>query len=248
MLSEMGEDMANRHLAWIAVWAFIGVVVLGIGVALIGTAQQRDLGWVWWLVGACGAVLVFSIFAAVSPFLGTWPYRDGPTVTDAVGFRTPAPTVHVTGGAGIVLTPGDPNSKVKPLRQGPFRPGLQTGDLPVNMTTRGPIGTRESEGGFEEWIWTLEDVTLVNESSEYITAHAWLTVVEAGLSIDRQLERNPNTPLVLAPHETRQETLVFRVSMAAWTQEERLVPGRPTRLDLLGASSIGRSRTVFFFK
>ena len=72
----MGDDIANRHLGWIALWAFVGVVVLGIGIALADAAPKAGLGWLWWLVGLCGVTLLFSVFAAVSPFTGTWPFRE----------------------------------------------------------------------------------------------------------------------------------------------------------------------------
>jgi hypothetical protein len=76
MLSGMGDDIANRHLGWIAIWAFIGLVVLGIGIALANVAPKPHLGWLWWLVGLCGIILIFSIFAASSPFTGSCPFRD----------------------------------------------------------------------------------------------------------------------------------------------------------------------------
>lgn len=163
-------------------------------------------------------------------------------------FRTPEPTGTVTAGVGIVLNPDDPNSKVKMMQHGTVRPGLQTGDLPINMTTEGPSGHREVADGTESWVWTFRDVTFFNESSQHETAHAWLMVNSSGEPGFIQLQRLPNTPIVLNPHETKQETLVFRLSMISWTEDERLNPGSPVRLELIGASSIRQSRRVFFTK
>ena len=74
----VSDDIGNRHLAWITIWAFIGLVVLGIGVALTDLAAKPQWWWVWFLVGFCGLVLLFSVWAAISPYVKKWPFPDYP--------------------------------------------------------------------------------------------------------------------------------------------------------------------------
>jgi len=196
-----------------------------------------------------GAVIIGLIMTETWPFgFRRSQHASAPRIADSSSFKTPESTGTVTAAVGIVLNPGDPSPVVKMMHHSPVRPGLQTGDLPINMTTEGPIGHREVTEDGESWVWTFREVTFFNEGPRHETAHAWLMVNSLGDPGFTQLQRSPNTPIVLAPHETKQEALIFRLNMNLLPYEERLNPRSPVRLELMGASSLRQSRRVFFTK
>lgn len=66
-------DISNRHTGWIALWAFIGLAMVALGIALADLAAKPHWWWAWFPVGGCGILLLFSIWAAASPFTQRWP-------------------------------------------------------------------------------------------------------------------------------------------------------------------------------
>jgi hypothetical protein len=81
------DDISNRHIGWIAFWAFIGVVVLTLGTVLGNVATKPHLGWLWTLVIICGVVLIVAIYVAVSPLIHRWPFSKSVTESDDAEIR-----------------------------------------------------------------------------------------------------------------------------------------------------------------
>jgi hypothetical protein len=81
------DDINNRHIGWIAFWAFIGVIVLTLGTVLGSVATKPHLGWLWTLVIISGVVLIISIYAAVSPLVQWWPFPKSETESDVAKFQ-----------------------------------------------------------------------------------------------------------------------------------------------------------------
>jgi hypothetical protein len=129
----------------------------------------------------------------------------------------------------------------------PLGGGLQSGELPIRISTQGPVGQRTvSEDRSETWTWTYSDMTVVNESDEYIACHAWLIVRdEEGLIVD-QLRRTPNHPLVLKPHEARTEFVEFQLIQESSAEHARFGPERLHSLEFFEIGSQSRVSIVMY--
>ena len=102
----------------------------------------------------------------------------------------------------------------------------------------------KSQAPHEIWSWCYENVTLVNESDEYLTFHVWLVVDTPEKASVRELRKEPNLPVTLAPHETRQEAFVFRMPLMGFSEEGILHPGRPRELQLIEDGANARRRVI----
>ena len=184
---------------------------------------------------------------ALLKYLATW---GGEKLTTPRRVRTdwsPGDLGHVTASVGVLVEVEGEVLQLKEMEHGPLPGGWVSGTLPLQVATSGPEGRRvtsDEEG--EGWIWTFTDITVVNESPDHITCHAWLVVTKNGQNTLARLKRSPNEPLVFAPFQTTHEPLEFRLSMFGWSNEELLSAGRPKSLILFEVGSEHRHLSVDF--
>ena len=248
------SEIANRHLGWISAWGVVVLLIAGFGVATDTTASHPFSNGIWAILASFAVVLVGALYMTFSPLLGTWPFRvkghhhehpSSPTQT----YRTPGHLGFASAGHGLVLDPESKTPRVKDMSQGPTWGGWQSGDLPVHVSSLGPSGEREMISGApnESWVWTYDNVTLVNESDEHLTFHTWLVVATPSDIITvRELTPEPDVAISLGPRDTKQATFSFRLKLRADSEEANLHPGTPKELQLIEDGSKGRKLAVSY--
>lgn len=93
----MADDLGNRHVIWVGVWAFVGLAVVAIGLAAANKAPEHGLGLLWVAVAACGLLFILAVYMCTTPFTHRWPFNDEQR---GAGGHVP------TGGGPNLTTPG----------------------------------------------------------------------------------------------------------------------------------------------
>ncbi len=219
-----------------------GVVIAFVSFAVAFPFRGNPLAGVWVGIGAFTVIAVASWWIEIR--LTTRNSRKSRTVYQTPGhFRG-----HATVGDGIVLDPSSETPKVKQMGHSPIWGGWQSGTLPIHVTSEGPFGRREiqSSSSGESWVWTYGNVTIVNESDEYLAFHVWLVVTTSDKVGKRELTPEPNEVVALAPHETREAAFTFRLQLWGFTEDEALNPGEPKEFQIIEDGSKCRKLVVSY--
>jgi hypothetical protein len=217
--------------------------------AVLGTAPSygKHPNAAWFITGVAvfGIGAIVYLIGLIGPRVGKWAILRK-TVESTRSHPTPGfLTTHATVSNGLVIDPYSESPKTKVMAHSEMHAGFKSGNLPVNITTEGPSGQRDTPGQWgESWTWDYKNVTFVNESDEYITFHAWLVVDVSHQVTVRELKPSPDRPISLLPHETKVDRFVFRLDMIGWTDDQVLHPGKPRELLLLEDGSKGRKLLV----
>ncbi len=215
--------------------------------SLVATKSANPFSDITWLsLSIISVVGLIALYMTFSPLINAWPFKEHWKLKEPLPtFKSPGYLGSVSIAHSVLIDTDSSDLKEKRMAHSPILGGRQSGDLPVHLTTEGPSGRRDFPSEFEEvWVWTFTNVTLVNTGDEYLTFHVWLVVKVPDPVTIRELRRNPDAPVSLAPHQTSQESFEFVLDLREFGQETVLNSGKPKKLKLIEAGPKDRTRLV----
>jgi hypothetical protein len=182
---------------------------------------------------------------AAGPPAGVAPFRQSTPRASPSSRTAGAYTGSIVSSVGVAEDEG----KVRTYEHSPIRPGRSTGDLPIAIDIAdGLAGSRNTvDLAGESWVWTAEDVALINESDDPIRCRVFLIAdVPTEFVTLRELPRVPNDVVSLAPRGHVQVVLQFRMQISLFSKAGKLNPGSPKELLFREIGGLERERRVPF--